>query len=191
MGMTQIQHMEPATWKSIDQYDTDLKTKAQMCEFAQLKDSLIRDRIVCGIICDKTCTRLLKESELTLQNALNICAANEATSSQLKPSVLTPPVKKHIRKSLSSRNDVTVITPNLNVTNVGINTIATNLVQHKVWNVTTVVEETISLKYVEAVLLQSTTRKLTVLHNVIALIPLMISSLVWYNVAPINHLIGK
>ena len=77
------------------------------------------------------------------------------------------------------------------MTNVGINTISTNLVQHNVWNVTTVVEETILLKYVEAVLLQSTPRKFTVLHNMIALIPLMISSLVWYNVAPINHLIGR
>ena len=76
-----------------------------------------------------------------------------------------PPVMKHIRKSLPSRNDITVITPNLSVTNVGINTIATNLVQHKVWNITTVVKETILLKYVEAVLLQSTTRKFTVLHK--------------------------
>ena len=55
-----------------------------MCEFAQLKDSLIRDRIVCGIICDKIRARLLKESELTLQTAWNICRANEAISSQLK-----------------------------------------------------------------------------------------------------------
>ena len=63
--------------ESINQYVTDLKTKAQTCEFAQLKDSLIRDQIVCGIICDKTCARLLKESELTLQAALNICRANK------------------------------------------------------------------------------------------------------------------
>ena len=70
--------------ESVDQYVTDLKTKTQTCEFAQLKDSLIRDRIVCGIVYDKTRARLLKESELTLQTALNICRANEATSSQLK-----------------------------------------------------------------------------------------------------------
>ena len=66
------------------QYVTDLKTKAQTCEFAELKDSLIRDRVVCGIICDKTRAKLLKESELTLQKALDICRANEATTSQLK-----------------------------------------------------------------------------------------------------------
>ena len=70
--------------ETIDQYVLDLKTQAQTCEFAELKDGLIRDRIVCGIICNKTRTRLLKEGELTLQKALNICRANEATSTQLK-----------------------------------------------------------------------------------------------------------
>ena len=70
--------------ETIDQYVTDLKTKAQTCEFAELKDGLIRDRVVCGIICDRTRARLLKEAELTLQKALDICRANEATSTQLK-----------------------------------------------------------------------------------------------------------
>ena len=55
-----------------------------MCEFANLKDSLNRDCIVCGIICDRTRARLLKDSELTLQKALDICRANEAITSQLK-----------------------------------------------------------------------------------------------------------
>ena len=70
--------------ETIDQYVTDLKTKAQTCEFAELKDGLIRDRIICGIICDRTRARLLKEGELTLQKALDICRANEATTTQLK-----------------------------------------------------------------------------------------------------------
>ena len=35
--------------ETIDQYMTKLKTKARSCEFGALKDSLIRDRIVCGI----------------------------------------------------------------------------------------------------------------------------------------------
>ena len=70
--------------ETIDQYVTDLKTKAQTYEFAELMDGLIRDRIVCGIICDKTSAHVLKEGELTLQKALDICRANEATSTQLK-----------------------------------------------------------------------------------------------------------
>jgi len=40
--------------ETINQYVTDLKIKAQTCEFANLKDGLIHDRIVCGIICDRT-----------------------------------------------------------------------------------------------------------------------------------------
>lgn len=39
---------------------------------------------MCGTICDKTRARLLKEGDLTLQKALDICRANEATSTQLK-----------------------------------------------------------------------------------------------------------
>ncbi len=33
----------------IDAYVTELKHKAKDCEFRQMHDSLIRDRIVCGI----------------------------------------------------------------------------------------------------------------------------------------------
>ena len=68
--------------ETTDQYFTDLKTKAQTCEFGELKDSLIRDRIVCGIHCDKTRSRLLREPDLMLQKAVDICRANETTSSK-------------------------------------------------------------------------------------------------------------
>lgn len=67
-----------------DQYITDLKTKAKTCEFDDLKDSLIRDQIVCGITCDRMLGRLLREADLTLQKAIDICRANEATVSQMK-----------------------------------------------------------------------------------------------------------
>ena len=70
--------------ESFDQYLTDLKTKAQSCEFNDLKDGLIRDRIVCGIIHDKIRSRLLREPDLTLQRAVEICRTNELTSAQMK-----------------------------------------------------------------------------------------------------------
>ena len=51
----------------IDNYLTDLRNKAQPCEFEHLSDGLIRDRIVCGIK-DEVCrARLLRESDLTLK----------------------------------------------------------------------------------------------------------------------------
>ena len=61
-----------------------MKTKARSCEFGALKDSLIRDRIVCGIHSDKTRSRLLREAELTLERTVDICRANEATATQMK-----------------------------------------------------------------------------------------------------------
>ena len=72
--------------KSFDQYLTDLKTIAQLCEFNDFKDNLIRARIICGIICDKTCSMLLKEPDLTLQRActVEICRTNELTTTQMK-----------------------------------------------------------------------------------------------------------
>ena len=46
--------------ETIDQYVTDLRNKANTCEFGELTESLIKDRIVCGIASDKTRSRLLK-----------------------------------------------------------------------------------------------------------------------------------
>ena len=61
--------------KIINQYVAHHKTKAQTCEFKDLKDSLIRDKIVCDIHCDKTYSRRLREPELTLQKAVDICSS--------------------------------------------------------------------------------------------------------------------
>ena len=56
--------------ETIDQYVTDLKTKAKLCKFGTLTDSHIKDRIMCGITDDHTQSRLLREPDLTLQKAL-------------------------------------------------------------------------------------------------------------------------
>ena len=56
---------------------TDLRNKASRCEFAELKDGLIRDRIVCGVNNDTVRARLLRESELCLETCINICRAPE------------------------------------------------------------------------------------------------------------------
>ena len=72
------------TGETIDQYVTDLRKKANSCEFGMLHDSLIRDRIVCGISDDHTRSRLSREADLTLAKAVDICSADEITTSQLK-----------------------------------------------------------------------------------------------------------
>lgn len=73
-------------------YFADLKTLAQTCEYGALKDELIRDRIVCGIISDKVRKALLRESELTLQRAIQICLISEMTDAQSSTLAQTRPL---------------------------------------------------------------------------------------------------
>ena len=49
--------------KFIDVYITELKVVSKQCEFGDLGDSLIRDRIVCGIKSNYLRERLLREPE--------------------------------------------------------------------------------------------------------------------------------
>ena len=70
--------------ESIDSYVTELRILSKSCEFGDLSDSLIKDRIVCGVIMDTVRSRLLRETDLTLQKAVDICRAAEASSQQLK-----------------------------------------------------------------------------------------------------------
>ena len=48
--------------ETIDEYVTDLRSKSKSCEFGDITESLIWDRLVCGITSDKTRSRLLKKS---------------------------------------------------------------------------------------------------------------------------------
>ena len=68
--------------KSIDVYITDLKGLSKQCEFGDLCDSLIRDRIVCGIQSNYLRERLLQEPELSLTKAIDICRASEVSKTQ-------------------------------------------------------------------------------------------------------------
>ena len=84
--------------ESIDHYVTDLRKKASSCEFGTLHDSLIRDRIVCGICSDHTRSRLLKEADLALPKAIDMCRADEITASQIK--TLATPSNKSTQPEL-------------------------------------------------------------------------------------------
>ena len=70
--------------ETIDEYCTQLKGLSQTCEFGELKDDLIRDRIVCGITDDGVRKRLLQTAKLTLKTCMDTCRASETTSQQLK-----------------------------------------------------------------------------------------------------------
>ena len=75
---TQRQH-EP-----FDSFLTDLRLKAQSCNFAMLKDSMIRDQIVVAVEDKKVRERLLRETELTLAGAIKICQASELSKKHVK-----------------------------------------------------------------------------------------------------------
>ena len=50
--------------ESIDDYVTDLKIKARNCNFGDLKDEMIRDKIICGITSEQIRGRLLKQGDI-------------------------------------------------------------------------------------------------------------------------------
>lgn len=70
--------------ESIETYATALRRLAETCNFGQLKDELIRDRIVYGLRENEIRKKLLQYPDLTLDKCLNICRSAEATTSQLK-----------------------------------------------------------------------------------------------------------
>lgn len=69
---------------SISQYVTELKLKAKSCEFGLLEESLIRDRLVCGITSDALREKLLRLGTVELKDAIKTCLAAEITKAQVK-----------------------------------------------------------------------------------------------------------
>ena len=72
------------TNETIDQYLKDLRNKASTCEFGDLCDSLIKDRLICGITDGTVRERLLRDSALTLTKSIDYCRASEVSKSQVK-----------------------------------------------------------------------------------------------------------
>ena len=70
--------------EGFDDFLADLRKLVATCEFADLEDSLTRDRIVIGIQEDATRRRLLQIKKLSLSNAVEACKAAEATSRRLR-----------------------------------------------------------------------------------------------------------
>ncbi|XP_063545758.1 uncharacterized protein LOC134753750 [Cydia strobilella] len=69
--------------ESVEQYTFELNKLAMTCEFKDLRDDLIRDRLICGLREDSMRERLLRESEtLTLQKAVDMCRIAEMSRMQ-------------------------------------------------------------------------------------------------------------
>ncbi|XP_062889910.1 uncharacterized protein LOC134338193 [Mobula hypostoma] len=68
--------------ETIDQYVTELRKHRRTCEFALLTDSLIKDRLICGIQDNTLRKRLLREQDLNFEKAFALCKASETVMSQ-------------------------------------------------------------------------------------------------------------
>ncbi|XP_039756922.1 uncharacterized protein LOC120632364 [Pararge aegeria] len=74
--------------ETIEQYVFELGKLAQNCEFRDLHDELIKDRLVCGVSSAAIRERLLREDDLSLKKAMDICRAAVASrtySEKIKP----------------------------------------------------------------------------------------------------------
>ena len=70
--------------QSFDEFVTELKKRSADCEFSQLRDSLIRDIVICGIIDNRLRERLLREPDLSLEKTLQLGHAAEETKRHIK-----------------------------------------------------------------------------------------------------------
>ena len=71
------------TGESVSQYMAELRRLSQYCEYSDSLDSVLRDRLVCGINHDRTQQRLLSEGgNLSLQKAMDISLSLESVIKQ-------------------------------------------------------------------------------------------------------------
>ena len=82
--------------ETIDQYFNELKTLAKDCGFGDLKDSLISCRIVCGNQSDAVRERLLRDPDLDVNRAIDICTASAVSKCQVAEMS-----KSHVKRSRS------------------------------------------------------------------------------------------
>ena len=69
--------------ENIDSFVTDLRILAADCEYGDLKESLIRDRIIVGTNDARCQEKLLQETDITLEKALEIARSFEASKQHM------------------------------------------------------------------------------------------------------------
>ena len=85
--------------ETFDKYLTELRLLEKTCDFGTLADSLLRDRIVCGLSSSNLRERLLREPNLNLKQCIDICRASELSKERNKSLDNTDNVSRiHSRK---------------------------------------------------------------------------------------------
>ena len=67
-----------------DTYISNLRRVTATCDYCTLLEEMLRDRIVICVSDNLIRARLLRESNIKVQKALEICGSNEQTSLQLQ-----------------------------------------------------------------------------------------------------------
>ena len=71
------------TTESMDTYIRELQYRISYCNYGPLEESMLCDRIVCGVKSNKLRNRLLRTPELTLSRCLEMCRLSEFDATQL------------------------------------------------------------------------------------------------------------
>ena len=66
----------------MDHYLTDIIKQADLCKYGNLRDELIRDRLVSGIRDDRARKRLLSKKDINLAKTIELLKASKATQHQ-------------------------------------------------------------------------------------------------------------
>ena len=91
--------------ESIDHYATALRTLARTCDFRDIRDSLIRDRIVLGVGNPRLTRRLLAADDPNLTKTLEICRAEEISAAQRRRMAADAPAVSNIDAVHSEMTD--------------------------------------------------------------------------------------
>ena len=70
--------------ETVAQYVSELRALAEYCNFGDTLETMLRDRLVCGVNDEKIQNRLLSESGLTYQKALGLAQSLETAAQNLK-----------------------------------------------------------------------------------------------------------
>lgn len=83
---TPVFHQITTNIETIDQFTTELKRSSKFCDFGELKEDLIKDRIVCSINTKSNVLRekLLRTQDFTLDKASQVFIAHAASKAQMK-----------------------------------------------------------------------------------------------------------
>ena len=87
---SRTQHNE----ETFDQFLADLKCRVSTCEFGELAEQTIRDRLVIGVNNEDARMLMMREANLTLATAINICQVQESSENDTK--AIQQPKEVHV-----------------------------------------------------------------------------------------------